>query len=223
MSSRRGSVTNTIGYFASTLCHTTPYYTSLLFSDNLLTLHNRKLLMDFFEKIKTFFYQQHVRNRLKKHSIRHEFVNIKQAKNIGLLFDANFDDNIQPIQFFAQQLTERNIEVSLLGYVDKKPAELIPDFPIFSKKDVSFLSIPKQNQVIDFYNEPFDLLISYFTNDLKPLAYISMFSRARCRVGPFIADKTDCFDIMINTETDQGISNYIKKVNHYIEAINNDA
>src|SRR5207237_953660 len=110
-----------------------------------------------------------------------------------------------------------------LGFVDKKElsqnqfAQLGLEF--FSKKNLNWKMIPNNRAVSNFINEKFDVIINLSKNEIFPLRYIAALSKARFRVGRFDKHFTYCYDLMIHTEADSDLKQFIQQAENYLRQI----
>ncbi|MGB0839641.1 MAG: DUF6913 domain-containing protein [Chitinophagales bacterium] len=172
-----------------------------------------------FENIQRFFYDYKLKKRLKEHKVKHQVVNLKQAKTVGILFDCNNETHVEAVQKYVRTLEKQKKQVTLLAYVEKQLATETFEFPVFSKKDLTWYWQPKPEAVSEFVQQPFDILINAFLAPSAFFEYIAIFSKAKFRVGPYLENRVHCFDLMING-TEDNLPSFFKKVDHYLEIIN---
>jgi len=174
------------------------------------------------QSIQLFFYRYFMQKRLKAHHVTHEVVNLHQANEVGILFDATNEQNIIWIRRLTEALEKRKKKVSILGFVNSKhPNEQIA-YPCFSLKDTNWYLHPVQYMPVYFCEKKFDILINAFVHPVETLEYISTFSNARFRVGCFADDKTHCYDLMINLKESDSLSEFLNNTLHYLQIINNN-
>ena len=113
------------------------------------------------------------------------------AKRIGILFDATLPENVVSVNRYAELLKRENKEVTLLGYIDAKKNFGQPAFNFISKKDVNWIFKPRDQKVMKFINEDFDVLVNAWFAEYYPLQFISTLSKAGLRVGAFEEAKLD--------------------------------
>jgi hypothetical protein len=151
--------------------------------------------------------------------------NISSAKRIGMVWDASNPDEFQVLSQFHQKMSERNIELSILGYY---PGKEIPDkitairyLVCLKQEDISFTYRPISNEANSFINTPFDILIDANFKTLFPLEYISALSTAGLKVGIFDSGyENSPFDLMIDVSKNTSLNNFLDQVVHYLEMIN---
>jgi hypothetical protein len=168
-------------------------------------------------RFKEALYQRKLRQcaKLKKNRIASNF---DDARNIGLIFDASNPTNVQTVLSYKKELQQSRKKVSLMGYRDIKELSGEEDYPCFCNKDLGFSMTPKGQEVLEFIEKPFDLLISLHTNTCLPLEYISAASSAHFRIGHYKEEKTDFYDFMIYGKSKslraliQQMETYLKKI-----------
>jgi hypothetical protein len=144
--------------------------------------------------------------------------NLDNARNIGILFDATKETDAQIILSFKKTLQAQRKKVAIMGYKDVKELGEEESFPVFCNKDLSFNQTPKKQEVLDFIQQPFDLLISLHVDNCQPLEYISAASAAKFRVGHYREGKTDFYDFMVYGKSEslraviQQIETYLRKI-----------
>lgn len=176
--------------------------------------------MKWFKNIKRFLFLKQLRfdvNSLPK--TPREMLNIGQAKRIGILLDAkNAKDRIT-VTKYAESLSQKNKEVSILSFQNNKEKE--NNNPRFlNKLDVNWFNIPSQEKIDAFQQKKHDILIAAFVNECLPLEYIVATSNARCRVGAFNDSKSDYFELMINIKKDASLKYLLQQIDHFLHTIN---
>lgn len=151
--------------------------------------------------------------------------NINTAKSVGLVWDASDPEELSALSQFHQKMSERNIDVKLLGYF---PGKDLPDkltairyLTCLKKEDLNIAFRPVSREAELFMNTRFDILIEINFKDLFPLRYISYLSLAGLKVGMFDnRNDNSPFDLMIEFNKSTDINNYLAQVIHYLELIN---
>ncbi len=145
-------------------------------------------------------------------------MNFDAARNIGLLFDASKAADVQVVLNYQKELQNLRKKVTLLAYKDVKELTKEEDYACFCNKDLTLSMIPKTQEVLDFIDQPFDLLISLHTHESLPLEYIAATSHAHFRIGYYQEEKTDFYDFMVYGKSKslramiQQMRTYLKKV-----------
>lgn len=153
------------------------------------------------------------------------YSNISRIKNIGIIWDASKTEDFLSLSEFHQNMNERNINVTILGYY---PGKELPDkytalryLSCIRRKEISFFYIPLSEEADSFSNTMFDILIDINFEKLFPLSYISALSKASFKVGLFDpVTNSNTFDLMIELKKPVAIKDYLTNVVHYLEMIN---
>lgn len=176
--------------------------------------------MELVKRIKGFFYGLSLNRAVKNvANVKREMVNISDAKNVGILFNASKPNEVVTVTQFADQLRETNREVYLLGFQNKKDKE-DPGPRFFNKESVNFFEVPSDTKIDGFQKNNLDILICAFKEECLPLEYIAATSKAKFRVGAFSQSKTNFYELMINTGSNQELKYLLQQVFHFLKVIN---
>ncbi len=173
-----------------------------------------------FHFIKKYLFNYFLKNRLEEHQVAHHFVNLAESERIGILFDSTNEDNIPIIINYVKKLEKARKQVKLLGFIDSNRAATDNlNYDTFSRRNITWYFKPVNGKTDHFTDYKFDILINASLGDIPPLEYITTFSQARFRVGPYDAEKMHCYDLMINP-TNDSLESYIDEVHYFLETIN---
>ena len=127
--------------------------------------------------------------------------NLTVIKSVGLIIDeSNFDKSEKLInEIVAGGIRKDNIKV--IVYKDKLNQNEVFSYPTFNNKHINFSGKFTEKVVIDFINNQFDLLISYYEIEKSSLQIITNNSKANFKVGFANIDKR-LNHLMINTTLD---------------------
>jgi hypothetical protein len=153
------------------------------------------------------------------------YSNISEVKKIGIVWDASKPNEFSALSKFYQKMSERNIDVKILGYF---PGNNLPDqytairfLTCIKNNELSFFYHPISSESNTFIHKRFDILIDINFNKLFPLQYISSLSSAGFKVGLLEPGNTDTpFDLMLDIKTPIEVDNYLKQTIEYLEMIN---
>lgn len=146
--------------------------------------------------------------------------NLEQAKAVGLLAVISNEEDEQVVLIYQRALKDLNKNVTILAYNNSKnlnknePKET--SYACFYNNNLGFDYIPKTQEVTDFIEQPFDLLISMHLEECLPLEYISAASKARFRIGYYQETKIDCYDLMVYGKT-KTMRAYLQQVESYLK------
>lgn len=144
--------------------------------------------------------------------------NFETARNIGILFDAGNEADVQIVLSFKRTLLAQRKNVSLMGYKDTKELSEAVKYPVFCKKDLGISQTPKKQEVLDFMAQPFDLLIALHIDNCQPLEYIVAASAAKFRIGHYREDKIDFYDFMVYGKS-QSLRAVIQQMETYLRKV----
>lgn len=155
------------------------------------------------ERIKVLIGLRILEKKLRDQKRQVSVCTIKDAGNIGILYNATEYVSFEIIKDFAKELSQNNSSVSILGYVDSK--KLIDHylyrkgFDFFSRNDLNWYYRPICEVTDRFIKQPFDILINLSLENIYPIRYIVALSPASFKVGKFSPDEK-YLDLMIDTE-----------------------
>ena len=172
-----------------------------------------------FNSIKKQFHFYFLKKDLRFHNASRKSVNLGEAKEIGILFDATDTDQKQIVENFTKQLKEQNKKTVLLGFYNFPKPAINFSFDYFNRKNLNWHLEPIGHIVDNFIQRKFDILINLSVKEIVPLEYIAALSQAKFRVGPYEKDKTYCYDLMIDTQGRNDLNYLIEQVKHYLHLI----
>ncbi len=173
-----------------------------------------------FRNLRRYFYQYFLNKELKHFTREAEVTNLKEAQYIGILFNATDGTNLSIIRDYVKKLTQQKKKVKVLAFVDEKNPNTDLEFKVFSRKNINWHLNPKGDEVQSFMKEPFDLLVNAFLEESEPMEYIAAFSKAKFKVGPYFADKTYCFDMMISKGEGDLLTNWLDRSDNFLMKLN---
>ena len=181
--------------------------------------------MEMFKNIRLNFGKSILRKKMGRMKRARFKGNINNAKTIGLVWDATNPDDISILSRFSQNMTEKNIDVKILGFF---PGKHLPDkltairyLTCLKKEDINITYRPVSREANTFINTPFDILIDINFKDLFPLRYISYLSAAGFKVGIFDSGIDNSpYDLMMEFTKSTDISTFLTQVVYYLEIIN---
>lgn len=165
-------------------------------------------------------------SKSKKKVVRNpSFRNIREVKNIGIVWDITKTGEFVSLSRFYQKMHERKINVSMIGYY---PGKYLPDqytavryLTCLRDTDVNFFYIPVSSESEIFRRTDFDVLIDLNFDRIFPLTYLTSLSTATLKVGLFETETSNpVFDLMIELKKPFQVEHYLDQVIHYLEMIN---
>lgn len=151
------------------------------------------------------------------------FRNFNEVKTVALLFNATNQQDFDLVKRYVHYLKEEKKKVKAIGYFD---ASKLPEFSysrveyaFFDNRDLNWHLKPLGNEIDDFINKEFDLLIDLNIFNDFPLYYIAVLSKAKFKIGRY-KEKTNAYDLMIEFPGDKGIKYFLRNIDHYLLQIN---
>lgn len=173
--------------------------------------------MAFIDNLKGKLYERQKKRLAETKS--HKSCNFDSARSIGIIFNASNEKEREIVLDYKSHLQrEHRKKVRLLGYKDVKELSGEESFPCFCNKDLNWNQAPKREDVLDFIEEPFDLLLALHMEDSTPLEFIAATSAAKFRIGHYREDKVDCYDLLLYGKGNslrafiQQTESYLKKI-----------
>ena len=150
-------------------------------------------------------------------------VKLKDARNIGIVFNMHSEEEYAAIGNFVKQLQQSGQKVWVLGYTKyrRSPAYFSPklSYDLILRGDVDFLMWPKSKFITPFIDQPFDILFDLrLTNDF-PMAYVVELSKAGFKVGSGKSGEFGPYDIQIDVTKNMTTSELIDQMAYYTNTI----
>lgn len=175
-----------------------------------------------FENLRIKAHHFFLKRRLQKQKVNRTPVSYKKAKSIGIIYDALEIDSQKVVRQYKNRLLKHGKSVETLAYYDDKNPHDEETMVYFNRKNLSWTFNPKGSTVENFINTNFDILIDLHLKPSLPLEYVSALSKANLRVGQFHGDNEHCYDLMIDTSTDDNLQNLVGQIDFFLKTINKD-
>jgi hypothetical protein len=182
--------------------------------------------MSLIKKIKKSLAERSLRSELRSRSRNRKsgMFGFDDMRTVGILFDAGSTEDFELVKRYVVYLREHRKKVKVIGYFSSKK---IPDltyskleYDFFSSKEVNWLGKPGTATVSNFISEEFDLLIDLNIHDHFPLRYIAAMSNATFKVGKYVEDDTDLYDMMIDSDNTKTLKYFLRQVDTYLVMLN---
>lgn len=164
-------------------------------------------------------------NKSKKTERNIQTVNLKDAKTLGLVYDASNQEATDLVKRYVKFLREYKIKTTAIGFVNEKelPLDMNPslEFDYITKKELNLQLQPKSTVVDNFLEEEFDILIDTSAEDHVVLQYLVHHSKAKFKVGAQRLSYSPLFDLTIVLKTEEGIRQLMKNIDRYLHVIKN--
>ncbi len=151
-----------------------------------------------------------------------EFNNFETAKTIGVLFNATDEKEYIESKSFIKNLEKSNANISALGFVET-PDEIthLPyekNINYFALNNVNWLYIAKDQSVLDFEEQHFDLFFNLSGLNNIELLQISLLSKAKMKIGRS-GKNQKFFDFIIEIPENESLKVFIQQIKHYLSLI----
>lgn len=139
-----------------------------------------------------------------------KFVNLNKAKYVGIIWNENDRAAYEMLKKYLQDHKIQNKDICY----SSEAREIT-----FSSKDFSFMGKPKNQAVIDFINEQFDLLIDISLSDTLPVQIVRAMSAANFKTGWSMATP-NFFDFCVDVSKRRDAYYLAEQLIHYLNEIN---
>lgn len=181
--------------------------------------------MELFKKVRLKIGKRILDNKLAKTKRNVSYSNISHVKKIGIVWDASRPEDFTALSKFHLKMSERSIEVKILGYF---PGKELPDqytairyLTCLRKQEINFFYQPVSSESDKFMNTNFDVLIDINFKKIFPLQFITSLAKAGLKTGLFDSESSEYpFDLMMEIKRPVDIDNYLSQIVQYLEIIN---
>lgn len=135
-------------------------------------------------------------------------------QTIGVLINAdkteNFEQIVQSLQF--------DVAVDVLCYHKNVQKTREVNYPVFYEKDFGWKGKAKTSELQQFLHKPYDLLISYYSDDILALQLASGLQAATFKVG-IAGSNQEIHDVIIQTKEEE-VATFAKELHTYLQILN---
>ena len=141
-----------------------------------------------------------------------------KIQTVGLLIDESYFSKESELvsEIVSAGIQQKDIEV--LIYRDKIKKKDTFQNPFFSRADITLAVDFKKQEVKDFIEKPFDMLISYYDVEKPPLTLVTLQSKAKFKVGFSTIDKR-LNSFMIGTVAEKH-QEFVSELFKYLKILN---
>ena len=152
------------------------------------------------------------------------FMNMSDAKTVGILFDATDHENFDLVKKYIIYLKDMKKRVKAIGFYNQKQTPPMAyskiEYDFFTIKDLNWYNFPDNIYVRNFIEEEYDILLDLNIYDSFPLKYVSIVSKAKFKVGKKSEQNSSTFDLMIDADASKGIKYFLRNIDAYLFIIN---
>jgi len=155
---------------------------------------------------------------LKKRNAQQNPVHLKK---LAVLIDARFDIDILSVITLANEVGVKPKNLKILGLKLAKSHHENSESgnaSYFDETEFTFAGDFKSKSLSDFVNEPFDVLINFYSEDIPYLNLVAAASKAKFKVGHSIIDNR-INDLVIGTNSGEK-RQFISELKKYLKILN---
>ena len=159
--------------------------------------------------------------------------NLKQAKSIGIIYNATKQEDFILVKDFVYKLKTIVPQVQAMGFVNNKELSdfhIQPlEFSFFCNSDLNWYYKPHEDSVDEFVKKEFDILIDLNFKELLAARFVLAESAALFKTGRFCIIEPNYYDLMIqlpkidkNQEDEEEVNPLkllIQQTEHYLQMI----
>jgi len=163
--------------------------------------------------------------KTKQLAIPRRAIAFDNISDVLMVWDASQSKSeIEELKTFGHELRMAGKHITFLAFHGLK--KLSPDmkendlYRLCCKGDFTMFASPKSKQLQDLLGKPYDLMINGCLSENQYLASISVFTKAKFRVGPFLEnDDTNFYELLIKPNGADPCENYLIEIGRYLRKI----
>ncbi|MBC8172570.1 MAG: hypothetical protein H7X71_01575 [Chitinophagales bacterium] len=169
--------------------------------------------------VKNKLFGRFIRSKLYTDTQGRKTIHWNNIKTIAFLVDGTNPIALRLLLNRLYDYEKQGKKVSFLGYVRKSPP--FPDEQIkwITKKDMNWIGIPKLSHIKWFIERDFDVLVNTSLSSIRPLEFVSTYSKSKLRIGMYDERKTYCYDFMMRLLPGETVDSYLDQVEHYLKML----
>jgi hypothetical protein len=145
---------------------------------------------------------------------------LNDAKNIGIIFNATELSNIETIKKIYYKLKNEKNKIEILGFLNNNTIVTNDKINFINIKNINWYKKPKKIFIENFINSEFDILLNLDLDNLITLQFVSVFSKAKFKIGCYDKINSKIFDFMISFNSienreEYNIENLVNLINFY--------
>ncbi len=130
---------------------------------------------------------------------RHVNVTNGKVESLGVIVNNDEFTDLEQFEKLKSLLSLKDYSVKIITYTSKKESNtLVLNENCYNAKDFGYRGKLKKEALKSFIEEPFDVLISYYTHDILELKLLTASSKAKLKIGLLQTDER-INDLIIKT------------------------
>jgi hypothetical protein len=176
------------------------------------------------DQLKNRIGRSQLRQELTGDSRQKKFINLEDAKTVGILFEYTTPEDFDLLRKYVNYLREMKKRVHAIGFFTTKELPQFSysktDFDFFGKKTTNWIGKPTDTTVQAFIDEERDVLIDLNLNANFSLHYIAAHANAGFKIGQFVEDDDHVHDLLLDCSKEKGLKYFLRQVDTYFQKIN---
>ena len=163
-----------------------------------------------------------LQREIRKNNRVSQVVSISRVKTLALLFDANNTQEILVVKSFLKYFLNRDIDVYVFGFVNKRKMEDIHLSTIhvnyFNLQDLNLIGLPNSKKINLFIKKKYEILINLSLKNSFPTKYLALKSNSKYRIGIYTDSNNRDYDLMMKLKI-KSLDYFKQHLIHYLEII----
>jgi len=169
-------------------------------------------------KIKNSLFGRFIRSKPYTDTHARQTIEYDQIKSMAFLVDGSNPIALRELLNTVHKYALDGKKIFFFGYVKKLPPFEQEEIIWITQKDMNWFGIPKAPKIKHFIEREFDVLINTSMKTIRPLEYVSTYSKAKLRIGKFDDKKTYCYDFMMHMDN-ENVYEYLEQVERYLRMV----
>lgn len=172
------------------------------------------------KKIQSFFLNLKNKKAAAEKTTPRKNVPYSQARQVGILFMNEREEDYAAINKFVQKLTREGKKITALTYFEHTQSNGYDFyFDSFTKEQISATGVITSDKVERFIESDFDYVFCINKHSFLPFDYILLRSKAKCRIGMYLEEKPECFELMIKPKPEDTLESLLDQLLKYLQAL----
>ncbi len=171
------------------------------------------------KSIKNNLFGRFIRSKPYTDTLKRKAKNYDEIKTMAFLLDGSDPIALRELLNKLHTYSDAGKKLTFFGYVKKLPPFEDEQITWLTRKDMNWIGIPKTDKIKWFIEKEFDVLINTSLQTIRPLEYVSTYSKASLRIGKFDEKKTYCYDFMMHLNDDASVFDFLEQVEHYLKMV----
>ncbi len=168
--------------------------------------------------IKNRLFKKFIRSKPHANGYERKTKDYEHIKTMAFLLDGSDPIALRELLNRLHAFREDGKKLFYLGFVKKLPPFEDEEIIWVTAKDMNWFGIPKTGKIKHFMEREFDVLINTSMKPIRPLEYVSTYSKASLRIGKYDEKKTFCYDFMMRMENND-VMNFLDQVARYLKMV----